>query len=104
MTLPPRMFTDLFGFNYLSILASLLLQGIEFIPDRISEGDRGCAFTWRVSINGQDGPEGISFYEMDAAGKVCFIRDIPAPSIKPPPLQALAATLRPRLRVFSPRP
>ena len=75
------------------------------MPLRISDGgDRACCFTWRVRVNGQDGPEGISFYETDADGKVAFIRDIPAPSIKPPPLATLAALVDPRLRVFAPRP
>jgi hypothetical protein len=54
-------------------------------------------------VNGADGPKGISFYEVDSVGAVSFIRDIPAPSIKPPPLLALAALKDPQLRVFSPR-
>mmetsp|Transcript_15055 Transcript_15055/g.27802 ORF Transcript_15055/g.27802 Transcript_15055/m.27802 type:complete len:315 (+) Transcript_15055:127-1071(+) len=86
-----------------AFLAEFDFPGIEFIPSRISEGNRGCCFTWRVTINGKEGPEGISFYEVDDDGRVCFIRDIPAPSIKPPPLLSLAALLRPKLRVFRPR-
>eukprot|EP00966_Prymnesium_polylepis_P301081 6956893-Prymnesium_polylepis.1 len=79
------------------------IPGIDFVPRRISEGKTGCCFTWSVKVNGADGPEGISFYELDRAGRVCYIRDIPAPSIKPPPLGALAAKWDPALRVFSPR-
>jgi hypothetical protein len=79
------------------------IPGIEFKLQRASEGNRGCAFTWKVLVNGQEGPEGISFYEVDGAGKVCYIRDIPAPSIKPPPLGSLAAIFDPELRVFKPR-
>lgn len=79
------------------------IPGIQFKLQRASEGARACAFTWKVLINGQDGPEGISFYEVDKAGKVCYIRDIPAPSIKPPPLGSLAALVDPKLRVFKPR-
>lgn len=78
--------------------------GIEFVPLKVSEGSAGCCFTWKVLIGGQEGPKGISFYEVNDAGRVCFIRDIPAPSIKPPPLGSLAGTLRPDLRVFSPHP
>ena len=74
--------------------------GIEFIPERISQGASGCCFTWRVTINGQEGPQGISFYGADDAGKICFIRDIPAPSVKPPPLGVLAARVDPILRIF----
>jgi len=79
------------------------IPGVAFVPLRISEGARACAFTWRVLINGQEGPEGISFYEVDAQGKVCFVRDIPAPSLRPPPFGALAATVDPQLRVLRPR-
>lgn len=79
------------------------IPGIEFKLQRASEGERGCAFTWKVLVNGQEGPEGISFYEVDGNGKVCYIRDIPAPSIKPPPLGSLAAIFDPQLRVFKQR-
>jgi len=78
------------------------IPGIEFIPERISEGARGCCFTWKVKVNGADGPSGISFYEVDQRGRVAFIRDIPAPSIKPPPLLSLATLKDPKLRVFAP--
>lgn len=79
------------------------IPGIEFKLLRASDGERACAFTWKVYINGNEGPEGISFYEVDASGKVCYIRDIPAPSIKPPPLLTLATMLNPKLRVFKAR-
>merc|ERR1712070_613499 len=84
-------------------LSAFDFPGIEFVPERISEGSRGCAFTWLVKINGADGPRGISYYEVDNSGKVCFVRDIPAPSIRPPPLQTLAAAFDPKLRVFKAR-
>jgi len=35
--------------------------------------------------------------------QVCYVRDIPAPAIKPPPLGAVAALVNPKLRVFTPR-
>lgn len=79
------------------------IPGIDFVPLKISEGDRACAFTWKVLINGQDGPQGLSFYEVDTDGKVCFIRDIPAPSPRGfRPLGALAASVDPVLHVFTP--
>lgn len=79
------------------------IPGIEFVPQRVSEGARACCFTWLVKVNGADGPSGISFYEVDETGKICFIRDIPASSIKPAPLLALATLKDPALRVFTPR-
>ena len=78
------------------------IPGVDFVPLKISEGERSVCFTWKVVVNGQDGPSGISFYEIDPSeGKICYIRDIPAPSIKPPPLGTLAAEVDPKLRVFS---
>jgi glutaredoxin len=79
------------------------IPGIEFVPQRISEGSRSCAFTWKVVVNGQDGPQGISFYEVDEKGEVCFIRDIPAPSPRGfRPVGSLATLVDPELRVLSP--
>lgn len=78
--------------------------GIEFIAKRISDGSKGCCFTWSVKIGGADGPEGISFYECDDNGKVKFIRDIPAPSLLPPLLPPIANLLQPQLRVFKATP
>ncbi|KAH8097872.1 hypothetical protein JL720_790 [Aureococcus anophagefferens] len=80
------------------------IPGIDFVPLEISGGDvdgGACCFTWIVKVNGQDGPKGISFYESDGAGKISYIRDIPATT--PAPLQAIAALVNPELRVFSPR-
>eukprot|EP00316_Scyphosphaera_apsteinii_P004413 CAMPEP_0119304842 /NCGR_PEP_ID=MMETSP1333-20130426/5969_1 /TAXON_ID=418940 /ORGANISM="Scyphosphaera apsteinii, Strain RCC1455" /LENGTH=490 /DNA_ID=CAMNT_0007307791 /DNA_START=102 /DNA_END=1574 /DNA_ORIENTATION=- len=78
------------------------IPGIEFVPLKISEGERACVFTWKVKVNGQDGPSGISFYEIDDDGKVCFIRDIPAPSPQGfRPLGSLAAVTDPELRLLS---
>ena len=78
------------------------IPGIDFVPLRISEGERACAFTWKVLVNGQEGPQGLSFYEVDDGGKVAFIRDIPAPSPRGfRPLGELAAYVDPNLRVLS---
>jgi len=79
------------------------IPGIQFVPLRVSDGKRGCAFTWKVMINGQDGPSGISFYEVNDKGEISYIRDIPAPSMPfgmPPPLASLAAAINPKLRIF----
>ena len=78
------------------------IPNVVFVPGRISEGKTGCAYTWKVVVNGQDGPSGISFKEVDATGKVSYNRDIPAPEW-PRPLGRLATKLRPQLRTFRPR-
>lgn len=77
--------------------------GIQFRIQDLSEGDISCCFTWRVTVNGKEGPQGISFYETDGHGKIIYIRDTPSPTIKPTPLGTLAKLLRPRLRVFRSR-
>ena len=75
------------------------IPGVEFVPLKVSEGEKGCCFTWKVVVNGQDGPNGISFYEVDEQGKVQFVRDIPAPSPRGfRPLGALA-----EVRAISPQ-
>lgn len=77
--------------------------GIKFVAEEISEGERGCCFTWRVEIAGQEQAiRGVSYYELDDAGKVKYVRDIPEPALKPAPLQALATSVRPGLRTLWP--
>lgn len=78
------------------------IPGLEFVALKVSEGEAACCFTWKVVVNGQDGPQGLSFYEVDAEGRVCFIRDIPAPSPRGfRPLGALAARVDPALQLLS---
>ncbi|CAK9060377.1 unnamed protein product, partial [Durusdinium trenchii] len=83
------------------------IKALKFVAERFSDGSKACCFTWNVEIAGAptDAPRirGISFYELNDAGKIIYVRDIPESAAKPPPLQALAAMLRPRLRVFFPR-
>lgn len=76
--------------------------GIEFVINDLSEGDTGCVFTWKVKVNGEEGPQGISFYQTDGQGKIIYIRDTPAPSIRPN-FGTLARILRPKLRTFRSR-
>ena len=33
-------------------------------PRQVSEGEAACCFTWKVVVNGQDGPQGLSFYQV----------------------------------------
>lgn len=83
------------------------VKALKFVAERFSDGDRACCFTWHVEIAGvpADAPDvrGISFYELDSTGRISYVRDIPESVLKPPPLQALASRLRPRLRTFQPR-
>lgn len=76
--------------------------GIEFRVQDLSEGDVACCFTWRVKVDGQEGPQGISFYETDGEGKIAYIRDTPAPTLRPI-FGNLARLLRPKLRTFRSR-
>merc|ERR1711879_768475 len=76
--------------------------GIEFRIQDLSEGDKACVFTWRVKVNGNEGPQGVSFYETDSKGKITYIRDTPSPSFSPV-FGKLARLLRPKLRTFRAR-
>ena len=89
------------------------IPGLAFVPDRISDGDRACCFTWEVDlgVEGAARVKGISYYECEGVGepsgseegsvRVTYVRDIPEPTMKPPPLQALAAAVNPATRVFA---
>jgi ketosteroid isomerase-like protein len=85
-----------------SFLREWGFPGIEFRVQDLSEGDVACCFTWRVKVNGQEGPQGISFYETDGKGKITYIRDTPAPTLRPI-FGNLARLLRPNLRTFRSR-
>ena len=76
------------------------LGGVEWVLTRSTTGDRACAFTWQVKLKGEVAADGVSFLE---GLPVTYVRDIPSPLIKPPPLQSLAALLRPALRTFRSR-
>jgi len=82
------------------------ITSLKFVAERFSDGSRACCFTWHVEIEGlpSDGPNirGISFYSLNDDGLIDFVRDIPESAVKPPPLQNLAAMLRPKLRRFEP--
>lgn len=47
---------------------------------------------------GVDGSRSVDFIQVNKAGKVCYVRDIPESAMKPPPVQRLARLLRPKLR------
>ena len=49
------------------------IPGLAFVPLEISGGDQACCFCWKVTVNGNDGPQGISFYEVDGAARSAFI-------------------------------
>ncbi len=81
--------------------------GITFVPEKISDGSVGsksCCFTWRVQLAGvpvDQATKGISFYKLNDQNQLVYLRDIPEPAIKPPPLGTLATLVRPALRKFT---
>ena len=107
-----------------SFLEEFDIPGLTFVPDRISDGEESCCFTWKVDlgVEGAARVKGVSFYECESIpgmierrgedgvvsqvkGKevrVTYVRDIPESTLKPPPLQALAAAIKPDLRTFKP--
>jgi hypothetical protein len=45
------------------------IPGLTFVPDRISDGNNDCCFTWEVDlgVEGASRVKGISFYACDAS-------------------------------------
>jgi hypothetical protein len=86
------------------------IPGITFVPERFSDGTEAVCFIWYIEIAGVDAApiRGVSFYrtrlEADGSRRVSYVRDIPEPALKPPPLLALATLLRPGIRRFTPLP
>ena len=107
-----------------SFLEEFDIPGLTFVPDRISDGEESCCFTWEVDlgVEGAARVKGVSFYECESIpgmierrgedgvvsqvkgkeARVTYVRDIPESTLKPPPLQALAAAIKPDLRTFKP--
>lgn len=83
-------------------ISDFSFPGIEFKPDRFDDGVLSTCFTWDVCLEGQETSiKGISYYKLDPDSRlVTYVRDIPEPAIKPPPLGALARSIRPGLGVF----
>lgn len=71
--------------------------GITFRPQRFDDGIDSTCFTWEVVLDGvTQTTKGISYYELNPdTRKIKYIRDVPEPAIKPPPLGKLARQLRP---------
>lgn len=49
-------------------------ENLRFVLDDIADGPQVCAALWHIEFNGQKKPRGISFYELDADGKVSYVR------------------------------
>jgi len=75
------------------------IQGVTFNLEEVSDGDQAVGFTYTIEIAGQPrGIRGITYYQVNDAGKVCYVRDVPESASKPPPVQQIARALRPGLR------
>lgn len=49
-------------------------RGLRFVLDEVTEGTKACAVLWHVEYLGKKSPRGVSFYELDEAGKVSYVR------------------------------
>lgn len=49
-------------------------EKLYFVLDEVSDGDRSCTALWHVQYNGQRSPRGVSYYELDGAGKIAYVR------------------------------
>ena len=108
-----------------SFLEEFDIPGLTFVPDRISDGEESCCFTWEVDLGVEErrgrgsracrstsaspppgtierrGEDGVVSQVKGKEVGVTYVRDIPESTLKPPPLQALAA-IKPDLRTFKP--
>ena len=89
-----------------SFLEEFDIPGLTFVPDRISDGEDSCCFTWEVDlgVEGAARVKGISFYECESffgtievrdedgnvsrvkgdEVRVTYVRDIPESTTQPP--------------------
>lgn len=79
------------------------IQGVTFNLEEVSDGDQAVGFTYTIEIAGQPrGIRGITYYQVNDFGKVCYVRDVPESASKPPPVQQLARLLRRGLQKLQP--
>ena len=81
--------------------------GLRFVIDEVSTdaGDRMTGMYWHCETkDGKAFPfsRGLSFYKVNAAGKICFAREIPEPAAKPSPLGLAMAKVGGFLMQFVP--
>lgn len=51
--------------------------------DRISDGSLACGFVWTWTSGNEEGLRGTTFVELNASGKIQYVREIPEPLFKP---------------------
>ena len=71
-----------------------------FRIDMISDGDAACGFAWTWTCGDEEGLRGTTFVELNDAGEIQFVREIPEPLFKPGDktkdlLQAVTAGIEP---------
>ncbi|CAB9506346.1 expressed unknown protein [Seminavis robusta] len=51
--------------------------------DKISDGDMACGFAWTWISGNEEGLRGTTFIQLNDAGKIQYVREIPEPLYKP---------------------
>lgn len=54
-----------------------------FRLDRISDGNKACGFAWTWTCGEEEGLRGTCFVELNDAGEIQYVREIPEPIYKP---------------------
>jgi len=49
-------------------------MNLRFIMDEMTEGEKACTVLWHVEFNSRLSPRGVTYYELNDEGKVCFVR------------------------------
>ena len=68
--------------------------------DKVTDGDVACGFAWTYTCGDEEGLRGTTFVELNEAGEIQFVREIPEPLFKPGDatkdlLQAVTAGIEP---------
>merc|ERR1711879_38197 len=59
--------------NYQAETKANAPEGLRWVADEFSDGDRACTVVWHIEFAGQK-KRGLSFYGLDGAGQVCYVR------------------------------
>lgn len=49
-------------------------DNLRFFLDEVTDGDKACTVLWHVEFNSRMSPRGVSYYELNEEGKVCYVR------------------------------
>eukprot|EP00435_Cladocopium_sp_Y103_P057864 s1194_g20.t1 len=49
-------------------------DNMRFVLDEMTDGEKACTVIWHVEFNTRLSPRGVTYYELNDEGKVCYVR------------------------------